>query len=240
LNFSAVQHLLTLLILPFFGVLIGIGILPGYLVFLEIQEWGAMTGGDYVVTSLITCIGLGIAYIVGGLGIVIVTGLSGSIFALRGKEGRFPLRSMITIRWAFALVFHRVALIFLSTIVPSMFSTLYYKMMGLNMGSGVIINTPRINDAPMITLGDRVVIGGEATINGHLVEQGELVLAPVTIGSGSLIGGGSVIQPGSKIGKDAIVASRAVVPKWTVIPDGETWGGIPAKCIRKADGTKPG
>ena len=62
----------------------------------------------------------------------------------------------------------------------------------------------------------------------------------VTIGSGSLIGGGSVIQPGSKIGKDAIVASRAVVPKWTVIPDGETWGGIPAKCIRKADGTKPG
>ena len=232
--------MLTLLILPFFGVLIGIGILPGYLVFLEIQEWGAMIGGDYVVTSLITCIGLGIAYIVGGLGIVIVTGLSGSIFALRGKEGRFPLRSMITIRWAFALVFHRVALIFLSTIVPSMFSALYYKMMGLNMGSGVIINTPRINDAPMITLGDRVVIGGEATINGHLVEQGELVLAPVTIGSGSLIGGGPVIQPGSKIGKDAIVASRAVFPKWTVIPDGETWGGIPAKCIRKADGTKPG
>ena len=239
MNFSAVQHFLTLLILPFFGVLIGIGILPGYLVFLEIQEWGAMTGGSYVVTSLITCIGFGIAYIVGGLGIVIVTGASGSIFALRGKEGRFPLRSMITIRWAFALVFHRVALIFLSTIVPSMFSTLYYKMMGLKMGSGVIINTPRINDAPMITLGDGVVVGGDATINGHLVEQGELVLAPVTVGSGSLIGGGSVIQPGSKIGKDAIVASRAVVPKWTVVPDGETWGGIPAKCIRKADGTKP-
>jgi len=239
LNFSAVQHLLTLLILPFFGVLIGIGILPGYLVFLEIQEWNAMTEAGYVVTSLITCIGLGVGYILGGLGIVFVTGAFGFIFALRGKEGRFPLRSMTTIRWALAMVFHRVALIFLSTIVPSMFSTLYYRMMGLNMGSGVIINTSRINDAPMITLGDGVVVGGDATINGHLVEQGEIVLAPVNIGSGSLIGGGSVIQPGSKIGKDAIVASRAVVPKWTVIPDGETWGGIPAKCIRKADGTKP-
>ena len=137
------------------------------------------------------------------------------------------------------MVFHRVALLFLSTIVPSMFSTLYYKLMGLNMGKGVIINSSRINDAPMITLGDGVVVGGDATINGHLVEMNELVLAPVYIGRGSLIGGGSVIQPGCKIGANAIIASRAVVPKWTEIPDGETWGGIPAKCIRRADGSKP-
>ena len=34
-------------------------------------------------------------------------------------------------------------------------------------------------------------------------------------------------------------ASRAVVPKWTNIPDGEVWAGIPAKCIKRADGTKP-
>ena len=91
----------------------------------------------------------------------------------------------------------------------------------------------------MITLGDGVVVGGDATINGHLVEMNELVLAPVSIGKGSLIGGGSVIQPGTKIGENAIIASRAVVPKWTEVPDGETWGGVPAKCIRKADGSKP-
>ena len=84
-----------------------------------------------------------------------------------------------------------------------------------------------------------MVIGGDATINGHLVEMNELVLAPVIIEDGALIGGGSVIQPGTKIGKNAVVASRAVVPKWTEIPDGETWGGIPAKCIRRADGSRP-
>jgi acetyltransferase-like isoleucine patch superfamily enzyme len=50
---------------------------------------------------------------------------------------------------------------------------------------------------------------------------------------------GSVIQPGSTIGDKAVVASRAVVPKWTNIPDGEVWAGIPAKCIKRADGTKP-
>ena len=239
MSFSAVQRMLTVLILPFFGALIGIGILPGYLVFNAIESWSISAGNDGLLHSLWYCIGLGMGYIAGGLGVVFVAGLFGAMFALRGREGRFPLRSMVTIRWGVALVFHRVALLFLSTIVPSMFSTFYYKMMGLKMGRGVIINSASINDAPMITLGDGVVVGGDATINGHLVEMNELVLAPVSIGKGSLIGGGSVIQPGTKIGEDAIIASRAVVPKWTEVPDGETWGGVPAKCIRKADGSKP-
>jgi len=50
---------------------------------------------------------------------------------------------------------------------------------------------------------------------------------------------GSVIQPGCVIGEGAIVASRAVVPKWTKIPAGEVWAGVPARCIRLADGSKP-
>ena len=83
-------------------------------------------------------------------------------------------------------------------------------------------------------------MGGHATINAHLTEKGELVLSPVKVGDGALLGTGSIIQPGCVIGEGAVVASRAVVPKWTKIPPGEVWGGIPAKCIRLADGTKPG
>ena len=64
-------------------------------------------------------------------------------------------------------------------------------------------------------------------------------MAPVVIGDDALIGMGSVIQPGCTIGEKAVIASRAVVPKWTNIPDGEVWAGIPAKCIKRADGTKP-
>lgn len=239
MKFDTLQHVLTIMILPFFGFLIGLGILPGYLLFVEFQDWSFASGNTGLVHSMWICVGLGMGYIVGGLGLLTATGISGAIFALRGKEGRFPLKSMVTIRWGLALVFHRVSLLFLPILVPSLFSNFYYRLMGLNLGSGVIINTPRINDAPMITLGDGVVIGGDATINGHLVEMNELVLAPVIIEDGALIGGGSVIQPGTKIGKNAVVASRAVVPKWTEIPDGETWGGIPAKCIRRADGSRP-
>jgi len=66
------------------------------------------------------------------------------------------------------------------------------------------------------------------------------VLSPVKIGDGALLGTGSIVQPGCVIGEGAVIASRAVVPKWTNIPPGEVWGGLPAKCIRLADGTKPG
>ncbi|HJN70263.1 MAG TPA: DapH/DapD/GlmU-related protein, partial [Candidatus Thalassarchaeaceae archaeon] len=84
-----------------------------------------------------------------------------------------------------------------------------------------------------------VGLGGACTINAHIVERGELVMAPVVIGDGALIGAKSTVQPGCKIGEGAVIATMAVLPKWTEVPAGEVWAGIPAKCIRLADGTKP-
>ncbi|MEO2115597.1 MAG: hypothetical protein ABGX21_04710, partial [Candidatus Poseidoniia archaeon] len=141
--------------------------------------------------------------------------------------------SFITIQWAFSLVSHRAAKMFLGLVIPSFLATMYYRMMGAKIGNRVQLNSININDASMITIGDGVVVGGDATINGHLVESGEIVLAPVNIGDGALIGGGSIVQPGCTIGKGAVVATRAVLPKWTVVPDGEVWGGIPARFIKK-------
>ena len=40
-------------------------------------------------------------------------------------------------------------------------------------------------------------------------------------------------------GVGAVIASKAGLPKHTEVPPGEVWGGIPAKCIRRADGSKP-
>jgi acetyltransferase-like isoleucine patch superfamily enzyme len=125
-------------------------------------------------------------------------------------------------------------------LVPSFLGNTYYRLMGAKIGKGAQLNTDNINDAGMVTLGAGVVMGGHATINAHLTEKGELVLSPVKVGDGVLLGSGSIVQPGCVIGEGAVIASRAVVPKWTNIPPGEVWGGIPAKCIRLADGTKPG
>ena len=68
---------------------VGIGIFPGYLIFNAVENWSVSAGNDGLIHSLWFCIGLGMGYIAGGLGVVLVTGVFGAIFALRGREGRF-------------------------------------------------------------------------------------------------------------------------------------------------------
>lgn len=229
-SFGRVQHVLSVLVMALVGVIIGLAIVPSYLFF----DWMTATtdGQDRVIEVVVTCISLGLGYIIWGVSLIVICGVLGGMFRIRKPEGRYPLRSFITIQWAFSLVFHRVAQMFLKQVVPSFLANLYYRMMGAKIGKGVQLNSENINDASMLIFGDGVVVGGGATINGHLVESGEIVLAPVRVGNGALIGGGSIVQPGCTIGDGAVIGSRAVVPKWTKVPAGEVWAGIPARFIK--------
>jgi len=229
--FEVAQNVLSAIVMILFGGLFGLAIMPSYFLFLEITD--RTNGKGELIEAAGFCMSLGLGYILWGIVLLLICGTLGGIFRIRKDEGRYPLRSFLTIQWAFSLVSHRVAQMFLGLVIPSFLATMYYRMMGAKIGSGVQLNSIRINDASMITIGDGVVVGGDATINGHLVESGEIVLAPVVIGDGALIGGGSIVQPGCRIGKGSVVATRAVLPKWTDVPDGEIWGGIPAKFIKK-------
>ena len=245
-SFTLVQNFLTALVIPFLAIIVGLSSLPGIYILFKIMDFFGTSAAsfqqidevpleDFVIAG--TALGMGI--IAWGVTLVISSGLLGGIFRPRLEPGRYPLRSFVTIQWAWSMIFHKIALFFLPFLVPSFIGNAFYRMSGAKLGKGVQINTAHLNDAGSVTLGDGVVIGGNAIINAHLTEKGELVMAPVSIGSNALIGMGSVIQPGCTIGEGAIVASRAVVPKWTDIPPGEVWAGIPAKCIRLADGSKP-
>ena len=237
-SFTLIQNFLTLLIIPFLACIVGIAAVPAIALFTELRE--ILSNGDYWIDHLATGISLGMSIVTWGVTLVILCGALGGLLRPRLDPGRYPLESFLTIQWAWSMVFHKIALFFLPHLVPSFIGNLYYRLSGAKIGRGAQINTPNVNDAGSVTIGERVVIGGYATINAHLTEKGELVMAPVVIGDGALIGTGSIVQPGCTIGEGAVVASRAVVPKWTEIPPGEVWGGIPAKCIRLSDGTKPG
>ena len=190
-SFEMVQNVLSIMVMILFGILFGLAMLPSYLLFLEVEK--IITDHAEWIEAVGFCISLGVGYIVWGVVLLMICGTMGGIFRIRKEEGRYPLRSFITIQWAFSLVSHRVAQMFLGLVIPSFLATMYYRMMGARIGSGVQLNSVRINDASMVTIGDSVVVGGDATINGHLVESGEIVLAPVIIGDGALIGGGGIV-----------------------------------------------
>jgi len=238
-SFTIVQNLLTALVIPFLAIIVGLSSMPGIYVFYYIQEFANSFGFMSLEQLGITGIAIGMGIMTWGISLVIICGLLGGLFRPRLDPGRYPLQSFVTIQWAWSMIFHRIALFFLPFLVPSFIGNTYYRLSGAKLGQGVQINSAHVNDAGSVTLGDRVVIGGNAIINAHLTEKGELVMAPVLIGNDALIGMGSVVQPGCTVGEGAVVASRAVVPKWTQIPAGEVWAGIPAKCIRLADGSKP-
>lgn len=89
----------------------------------------------------------------------------------------------------------------------------------------------------LISCGDNVTLAKDVYILGHDASMGKFLkrakMGKVEIGNNVFIGARSVILPGVKIGDNVIVATNSSVAK--DIPDGEIWGGVPAKFIMKTD-----
>ena len=243
--FALLQHTLTTLAV-FVGMMVwGVAAAPGVALMLRAWEFTQANGLPLWQTSLVLGICLFAGYFLWGLCTMGMVGVFSMLIRPRLPEARVPLKSMMTVRWGVLNASHILAKDFVVKLQPSWLVSAYFGMMGVKFGRGVQFNTVNINDAFTVSIGAETTLGGNATINGHLVEKAkdgsglELVLAPVRIGRDVVIGTASQINPGCEIGDGAVIASRAVLPKFTKVPAGETWGGIPAKCIRRADGSRP-
>ncbi len=101
-------------------------------------------------------------------------------------------------------------------------SFLFYRMMGMKVGKGVIINTSNISDPCMITLGDHVVVGGSATIFGHYGQKGYLIIEPVVVGNNTNIGLKSSIMGDVQVGNNVNILPHSVLLPKTRVGDNET------------------
>lgn len=112
----------------------------------------------------------------------------------------------------------------LDFLTPSPLNILFYKMMGMKIGKGVMINSSNISDPCLIRLDDYVTIGGSAYMMAHYGMKGFLIIDKLHIKRGAMIGLSAKILGGVTIGEKAVVApNTAVLPK-TIIKDGEKFG----------------
>lgn len=94
-------------------------------------------------------------------------------------------------------------------------------------GLGTVIH-PATTIEENVTIYHQVTIGRrDAHVPGH-----RSTMQRIEIGAGAILFPGAKILGGSgvtRIGRNAIVAANAVVT--TQVPDGEVWGGVPARRI---------
>ena len=157
--------------------------------------------------------------------------LGGRLVPYRGRQV-----SPAALRWyVHATLTLLPRLTFLDFISATPYLNFFYRLMGMKVGRNVTINTTAIADPSLIEIGDGATLGGSCSVMAHYAQGGYLVIAPVRIGARATIGLRAIILGGVTIGERAkVMAGSFVMPK-TVIPDGETWGGIPARKVSPSE-----
>lgn len=230
-RFKSATHLVTMI--PVYGLaclILGLSLTPGIFVFRWVA--GLVEQQSPWLQNLSYGVVLALAYFMYGFSLIFLTPIANAI--LRGylKTWRGPYHSAESLKWFIHNgLTYLVRYTFLEFVTPSPVSLLFYKMMGMKIGHGTVINTTWISDPSMIELGKKVTLGGSATLVAHYGQGGLLVLAPVKIGDGTTVGLKATVMGGAEIGANVKILPHSVVLPKTKIPDGETWGGVPAQKI---------
>lgn len=233
-RFKTLLHILLILPLYLVGcAIIGLAVAPGVL--LVVLSMQVKLGVDGILGLALQAwlVGASIIAAVFLTGFLLVLILPMTNFVLlwggRLKPWRGPYYSLEAIRW---YIHNGITYVLRYTLLefftPSPIAILFYRLMGMKIGRGAVINSTALSDPSLIAIGEKVTIGGSVTIVGHYGQAGFLILAPVIIGEGATIGLRASIMGGAKIGKNARIMPHSVVLPKTEIPDGEIWGGVPA------------
>lgn len=228
-RFKIAAHLASMVPVYFVAcVLLGTCLWPGVTLFRFVYH--QVANSPWWIQNFFYAVAVATGYFSYGFTLILLAPLINLAIGGRIKAWRGPYYSAESFKWFLHNgLTYLVRFTFLEFVTPSPLSLLFYKLMGMKIGRGTIINSTWISDPSMIQLGEKVTIGGSVTIVAHYGQGGLLVIAPVKIGDGCTIGLKATIMGGASIGAGAKIMPHSVVMPKTVIPAGEVWGGVPAQ-----------
>ena len=116
----------------------------------------------------------------------------------------------------------------------------------LGQNSSVWYGATIRGDGNKVTIGENTNIGDRAVIHiakiqgnypthigNHVTVGPAAIVHAATVKDYAIVGTAAQVLDGSTVGSNSIVAPASIVSPGTTIPDGEYWGGAPAKMIRK-------
>jgi len=186
-------------------------------------------------------------------GVVVSTVLGYFVFQLEGVQfRRMPrLRGMVGVRLAFpgSLTFGEGVVINSGRKRNPVGLGIQTSLMTMGNGKISIGNRVGMSNVALIAresiiIEDDVLLGSGVVVydndfhsldasNRCYGNDDHVKTAPVLIKEGAFIGAGSMILKGVTVGRNSIVGAGSVVTR--SVPDGEIWGGNPARCIKKLE-----
>ncbi len=191
---------------------LGLSLAPGVFIFHRLMDW--TQEWSLATRSIALGMGLAFSYFVYGLCLIFVIPAF-NLLIPKMKPWTGPWFSLEILPWFMHnTLTYMVRYTFLDFITPTPLNILFFRMMGMKVGKGCMINTSYISDPCMITLGDYVTIGGSATIFAHYGQKGLMVIRPVVIGKGATIGLKASIMGDVEVGEGAMVPPHTcLLPK---------------------------
>lgn len=232
MNSVIVTTLVSCITYIFYGIVIGISMLPSILLikkYLEVFKLNTFL--NLVVFSMLIGVSIYLFFIVA----LLVFGIVERILIIGFKPGKYPTTSPLFIRW---LLYSGLHVILLNMVLPyvsgTVFAKIFYRILGCKIGKNVFINTVGLHDSYLLEIEDNVVIGGDANISCHIFEGKYLILNKIKIGANTLISAEAYVMPGVEVGKNCNIGLKAYVRKNRKIEDGSmimAVPGVPSKKI---------
>lgn len=132
------------------------------------------------------------------------------------------------------LLYNKFILTLQQKIVPCHLKNFILRTTGMKVGFDACIPHDISFDAffpELIVLSKGCLVGGDSRIMAHEVKGNKLVLGKCVAEERTLLGGLSVVKPGSVVSRNSILNMYSELGG--VIPEGELWGGTPAKQLMK-------
>lgn len=205
-------------LLVIYIICLGVSITPGILIFKELYNYSA----SFSILEQSFLLGLGIAagIVCFWLTMIIIIPIMNFPLLFMVKPQKGTWFSLNVIPWYYHNALTQLArYTVLDNLTPTPLNLIFYRMMGMKIGKGVVINTSNISDPCLITLDDYVTIGGSATIFAHYGMKGYLIVDRVHIKKGTTIGLKASVMGDVIIGENVMVTPHTVIMPKARIPD---------------------
>ncbi|PWV58837.1 acyltransferase [Plasticicumulans acidivorans] len=199
--------------------------LIGYLGGLASSSLAVFLGwGDFRVLAAVLC-----ALLFFGISCVIMSRLILFFYPL--ADGEYSMDSIQFFIWKLYSVLYYFGCGALKPFNVMFVRPFVQYLFGARIGKNVALGGTLV-DPHLIEIGDEAIIGENSVIAAHAINSGYIRFGRIVIDSQATVGVNATVMPGVSIGRGAVLLAGAVATPGTVIPDGEMWGGVPAKRIK--------